>query len=756
MSEGGTSPADNTEELRSLRTLAEGITDPGTIQDSEQSYGTLAEAPSRSPASTEDGDHPATIKEENPSTEEDDDHSLGTLVDSSDMPSTPVDENSDPKTIRDSDQSLKTQQEGNIPSPSKPTVAPETSRSGTGVRRTPGRFRILRPHARGGLGKVSVALDQELNREVALKEILGQFSDDQNARERFLLEAEITGGLEHPGIVPVYSLGRGQNGQPYYAMRFIVGDSLRQVVDTFHQTDNPNRKDPGARQLALRQLLDKFIDVCNAMEYAHSRGVLHRDLKPANVMVGKFGETLVVDWGLAKAMGQREIGAESALKPISVLSGSVQTLQGSAMGTPAYMSPEQAAGKLEDLGPATDIYSLGATLFHILCGRPPFKNENVTETLRKVRLGEFPRPRDIQPDIPRGLEAICLKGMALNPEDRYPSARAIAEDVEHWMADEPISAAEETLSERLGRWGRKHRGLVQAGSVSLAIVTLVASVAYAIVRAANNQLTTANVTILAQNEEIRDKNNDLEFKNVEIAAARDKATNLVREASRSDFATAQARLADGKWQDAIAYLGRSLRYDSENTNARDAIWMALRYGQSDATPIPRQMFEHEDAVLSACFSPDGSLVMTACRDHSVRLWNARTGQLWGVPLKHQGAVRSARFSSDGRRVITITDDTTVQIWNVATGAPMGPLLLEGHLVTIAVFSPDGKCILTAGGDGIAEVWDSESLQRVGSPLRHQDAIFSASFSHDGSLIITAGGDTMARIWNATTTMAIGP
>ena len=339
MSEGGTSPADNTEELLSLRTLAEGNTDPGTIQDSEQRLRTLAEAPSRSPASIEGGDHPPTIREENPSTEEDDDHSLGTLVDSSCIPSTPVDENSDPKTIRDSDQSLKTQQEGNIPSPSNPTVAPDTSHSGTGVRRTPGRFRILRPHARGGLGKVSVALDQELNREVALKEILGQFSDDQNARERFLLEAEITGGLEHPGIVPVYSLGRGQNGQPYYAMRFIVGDSLKQVVDTFHQANNPNRKDRGTRQLALRQLLDKFIDVCNAMEYAHSRGVLHRDLKPANVMVGKFGETLVVDWGLAKAMGQREIGAESALKPISVLSGSVQTLQGSAMGTPAYMSP---------------------------------------------------------------------------------------------------------------------------------------------------------------------------------------------------------------------------------------------------------------------------------------------------------------------------------------------------------------------------------------------------------------------------------
>src|SRR5690242_14083460 len=161
------------------------------------------------------------------------------------------------------------------------------------------RFRVLRPHARGGLGAVFVALDSELNREVALKQILDVHADEPTSRQRFLLEAEVTGGLEHPGIVPVYGLGTYADGRPYYAMRFIRGDSLKEAIERFH-ADESLRADPGRRSLELRQLLRRFVDVCHAIDYAHSRGVLHRDIKPANIIVGDHGETLVVDWGLAK------------------------------------------------------------------------------------------------------------------------------------------------------------------------------------------------------------------------------------------------------------------------------------------------------------------------------------------------------------------------------------------------------------------------------------------------------------------------
>ncbi len=219
------------------------------------------------------------------------------------------------------------------------------------------RFRVLRPHARGGLGEVSVALDGELNREVALKQILDNLADDPTSRHRFLVEAEITGGLEHPGIVPVYGLGVDTRGRPYYAMRFIRGDTLKGAIAAFHARTGPPA-DATGRSLELRELLRRFTDVCNAMEYAHARGVLHRDIKPANIIVGKYGETLVVDWGLAKALGHGDPAAdEGTLIPASA-SGSSDTWPGSAIGTPAYMSPEQSRGDLDQLGPRSDVYSL--------------------------------------------------------------------------------------------------------------------------------------------------------------------------------------------------------------------------------------------------------------------------------------------------------------------------------------------------------------------------------------------------------------
>ncbi len=338
------------------------------------------------------------------------------------------------------------------------------------------RFRVLRPHAKGGLGAVFVALDLELHREVALKQILERHADDSLSRSRFLLEAEITGGLEHPGIVPVYGLGTYGDGRPYYAMRFIRGDSLKEAIESFH-ADEPLKRDAGRRSLELRKLLRRFLDVCNVVDYAHSRGVLHRDLKPGNVILGRYGETLVIDWGMAKALGRAENGTDPEERPLSPpsASGSAETLPGSALGTPAYMSPEQAAGELDRLGPRSDVYSLGAMLYCLLTGHPPFDGE-VDDVLRAVQGGAFPPPRQHEPMVDRALEAICLKSTSLRPTDRYGSARALADDVDRWLADEPVSARREPAAARLGRWARRHRTWVAGAAVLLVASTIALAV----------------------------------------------------------------------------------------------------------------------------------------------------------------------------------------------------------------------------------------------------------------------------------------
>lgn len=351
------------------------------------------------------------------------------------------------------------------------------------------RYVILRPHARGGLGQVSIALDSELNRHVALKEILPDHADDQKRQERFLQEAEITGQLEHPGIVPVYGLGAYADGRPYYAMRFVEGESLKSAIDSFHRNAKKQGSlTVGERGVRFRHLLGSFIAVCQAMHYAHCRLVLHRDIKPDNIMLGPYGETLLVDWGLAKPVNSANSdsndlaggsGSGSGSQPVRLKSRDSHgaTMEGSAVGTPAYMSPEQAAGKLSSLGPATDIYSLGATLYSLLTGQAPFKQEDTFTLLEAVREGRFPSPREVNRFVPKAINAICLKAMAKAPGERYATSRELADDVERFLADEPVMAMPETAFHRASRWARRNRSVVGYATASLFVVTLVSVIA---------------------------------------------------------------------------------------------------------------------------------------------------------------------------------------------------------------------------------------------------------------------------------------
>ncbi len=249
------------------------------------------------------------------------------------------------------------------------TVATAASLSWTSPR-----YRRVRSHARGGLGEVFVALDEELKREVALKEIQDRYADQSEARARFVREAEVTGKLEHPGIVPVYGLGAYPDGRPFYAMRLIRGESLAEAIARFHREDEAKHRFLGERSLALRELLGRFISVCHAVAYAHSRGVIHRDIKPANVMLGDYGETLVVDWGLARLIGKIDTEATATEQPVRLGEESTTaTVMGEVVGTPAFMAPEQARGQHDRESPASDEFSLGAMLYTLLTGHAPYR-----------------------------------------------------------------------------------------------------------------------------------------------------------------------------------------------------------------------------------------------------------------------------------------------------------------------------------------------------------------------------------------------
>ena len=454
------------------------------------------------------------------------------------------------------------------------------------------RFHILRPHAAGGLGKVSIARDDELNREVALKELHDRHADNPDSRARFLQEAEITGGLEHPGVVPIYGLGQYADGRPFYAMRFIRGDSLAQAIDRFHREADPSWRQP-ADVLQLRRLLARFLDVCNAIDYAHSRGVLHRDLKPGNIMLGQYGETIVVDWGLAKPVQAPATDsvsvdpeatqphlAEPAIRPQSG-SGSAPTQMGAAIGTPAFMSPEQAAGRLDELSGASDVYSLGATLYVILTGRAPQDDDDLGVVLQRVARGEFPKPRAVKPIVPRGLEAICLKAMALNPRDRYPSPRALADDIEAWLADEPVSALPESVPMRAARWVKNHRTLVTSGAAMALVAAIALAAGNVQLRAANDRERDAKTAALAAQ-----KTAEAALKKAEAAQAESQ-----RQIARNESLLELARKSLDRYEtlsksDLLASYGmESLR--SDLLEAAVEFYDALA-AQTDQTEVSRQ------------------------------------------------------------------------------------------------------------------------------------------------------------------------
>jgi len=316
-----------------------------------------------------------------------------------------------------------------------------------------GRYILKRSHAKGGMGEIWLAEDPAIGRSVALKRMLGRRPEQVH---RFEVEARVTGQLEHPGIVPVHELGVDDEGLPFYAMKFVHGRTLQKVIEEYHAAD-PRRS---LREVEQFRLLQTFLSLCQTVAYAHSRGVLHRDLKPDNVMIGPYGETLLLDWGIAKVLGQPEgpaVEGDASYVHLLECGPETETQEGAILGTPSYMPPEIAAGLIAEIDQRSDVYLLGGTLYEILTGRRP---RSATTALEMVKLArsEPPTPAaTVNADVPRALNAICAKAMAHRQQDRYQSALDLADDVQRFVAGESVSAYPERLPARAWRWAKRHR-----------------------------------------------------------------------------------------------------------------------------------------------------------------------------------------------------------------------------------------------------------------------------------------------------------
>jgi WD40 repeat protein len=589
-----------------------------------------------------------------------------------------------------------------------------------------GDYEIIREIARGGMGVVYQARQVSLNRPVALKMILaGQLADEVDVR-RFYTEAEAAANLDHPGIVPIYEVGQHE-GQHYFSMGFVEGQSLSQRV-----AEGP---------LPSREAAALMVKVTLAIEYAHFRGVIHRDLKPGNILLDTNGQPRVTDFGLAKK-----------LESDSGLTGS-----GQIMGTPSYMPPEQAGGNRGAVGPAADVYALGATLYALITGRPPFQASSAMDTVLMVVSEEPVPPRRLNATVARDLETICLKCLEKEPAKRYASAAALTEDLHHYLAGEPIVARPVARLERAVKWAGRRP----------AIAGLLGLVALVIALGLGGVLWQWRAAVEARNEaQARERD-------AREAQAKEKVQSDLARERLQDALTAQAKerlqteLAEQRLYDVRMNLIQ--RYWEDYNRG------LLQQGLDELLPaneggIDRRAFEwfywqrkiaaghatlkgsHASQVLSVVFSRDGHRLASASADRTIKVWDAATGREIRTLAGHTGPVLSIAFSPDGKRLASDSMDRTVKLWDAATGGVL--ITLKGRTaaaVGSVAFSPDGHRLASGSQDGgTVKVWDVATGRELLALKGHTNYVLSVAFSPDGHRLASAGADHTVKVWDAAT------
>jgi WD40 repeat protein len=576
---------------------------------------------------------------------------------------------------------------------------------------TLGDFRLIRELGRGGMGIVYEAEQLSLGRRVALKVIRAGAPATAAERLRFRTEAEAAARLDHPNIVAVYEVGE-HAGQPYIAARFVEGGPLSRHLRLF--LDDPRA---AARLLAA---------LARALDHAHQRGVLHRDLKPGNVLLSLGGSSsgsalppgtdvncvvpYVADFGLARLLDQ-----DSGL-----------TQSGDLVGTPSYMAPEQASGGAGAITTATDVYGLGAILYALLTGRPPFAGSTVLDTLEQVKGRDPEAPRRLNPSVDRDLETICLTCLAKDPRRRYATALAVAEDLESWLAYRPIAARPATPAERLVKWARR-RPAAAAFACLCAVAVLAALAA---------SLWHGHVVgeALADSDRLRQE-------------------GLAREARLRDLLyVADMRQAKEAWNDGdLPHLAELLERQQPADGEPDRrgfewYWLKWCLGTRLGT-----LKAHDGGLLWAAVSPDDRFLVTTDRKGAVKVWNLASRQPITTLAGHTDEVHRAVFSRDGRTLATCSTDRTVRVWDVATWTQQA--WLRGHATSVrsVAFSPDGKLLASAGSDRRIVLWQLPLGRRVRSWVAHDDWVHDLVFTPDGRSLVSVGkDDRVAKLWDLAT------
>jgi WD40 repeat protein/serine/threonine protein kinase len=589
----------------------------------------------------------------------------------------------------------------------------------SGLPRAFGAYELIEEVARGGMGIVYRARQTQVNRIVAVKVMAAGLFAAPDFVERFHTEAEAVASLDHPNIVPIYEVGEC-DGQPYFSMKFVEGGSLAQAISNL-KFQISNR---GAAVLVAK--------LARAVHYAHQRGILHRDIKPGNILLDAKAEPHLTDFGLAKLLEK----------------DSTLTRTMAMLGTPSYMSPEQARGEARILTTAVDVYGLGAVFYELLTDQPPFAGGTTMETVRQVLEKEPARPRTRDPSVDRDLETICLKCLEKDPAQRYGSAEGLAEDLERWQRKEPIQARRITRVERLIKWMWRNPKLATV----TVLLNLVFALGLAGILVMSMRLSSANRAKDRANAQLVTNLRNFEWQKIDelINTGRRShglanlseflrqnlydrvaATRLISMMSTRNFVLPAAPpLQHGAAVSTLSLSADGRRVLTSADDGRARVW-DLQSGRILTT------LAHPLKVTEAAFLADERLILTSCLDGTSRLWEGNAGKIaFEFPKAPDGRL-PAMLSRDRNRMALLETDASVQVWDVIRHERLGAPLRLPSLISMSVFSRDSRTIAIGANDGTVGVWVGETYQTNVAQFKLAKEVTRLDFSPDGSVLAAA-------------------